>query len=51
MHDLDALLAAALARLPLKDAASEVAALTGQPRRLIYARALQLSGKTTGKTK
>ncbi len=51
VHDLDALLAAALARLPLKDAASEVAALTGQPRRLIYARALQLSGKTTGKTK
>jgi 16S rRNA (cytidine1402-2'-O)-methyltransferase len=47
VHDLDALLDAALARLPLKDAASEVAALTGQPRRLIYARALQRSGKKT----
>jgi 16S rRNA (cytidine1402-2'-O)-methyltransferase len=44
-QDLDALLDAALARLPLKDAAAEVAALTGQPRRLVYARALQRAGR------
>jgi 16S rRNA (cytidine1402-2'-O)-methyltransferase len=44
-EDLDALLRGALARLSLKDAVSEVATATGQPRREVYQRALALEGK------
>ena len=40
--DLDAMLADALARLSLKDAAAAVAAATGLPRRIVYQRALAL---------
>lgn len=40
--DLDALLIDALARSSVKDAAGEVAARTGQPRKAVYARALEL---------
>lgn len=43
--DLDALLTEALERLGTKDAAREVAAQTGLPRREVYARALALSGR------
>jgi 16S rRNA (cytidine1402-2'-O)-methyltransferase len=46
--DLDAALDAALARLPLKEAAAEVAALSGQPRRAVYARALQRRAALAG---
>jgi 16S rRNA (cytidine1402-2'-O)-methyltransferase len=42
-HDIDALLVAALSRLSVKDAASEVAAITGEPRRAVYQRALALT--------
>lgn len=41
--DLDTRLRAALARHSLKDAASVVAAETGQPRRKVYARAIELA--------
>ena len=41
--DLDARLMEALAVYSVKDAASVVAAATGQPRRQVYARALQLT--------
>jgi 16S rRNA (cytidine1402-2'-O)-methyltransferase len=41
--DLDARLTEALASYSVKDAASVVAAATGQPRRQVYARALQLT--------
>jgi 16S rRNA (cytidine1402-2'-O)-methyltransferase len=41
--DIDALLHAALARTSVKDAVAEVAAATGEPRRAIYARALELT--------
>jgi 16S rRNA (cytidine1402-2'-O)-methyltransferase len=41
--DIDALLQAALARTSVKDAVAEVAAATGEPRRAIYARALELT--------
>jgi len=40
--DLDALLTAALAKGSVKDAAAEVAAVTGLPRKTVYARALEL---------
>jgi 16S rRNA (cytidine1402-2'-O)-methyltransferase len=40
--DIDALLTAALARASLKDAVAEVAAVTGEPRRAVYSRALTL---------
>ena len=43
--DLDALLTDALQTLGTKDAAREVAARTGLPRREVYARALQLSNR------
>ena len=43
-EDLDASLKAALARLSLRDAASEVAEALGLKRREVYARALELSG-------
>jgi 16S rRNA (cytidine1402-2'-O)-methyltransferase len=42
-REIDALVAAALGRMSVKDAASEVAAATGHPRRAIYQRALALS--------
>jgi 16S rRNA (cytidine1402-2'-O)-methyltransferase len=41
--DVDALLRAALARLTLKDAVAEVAAATGEARRAVYGRALELA--------
>jgi 16S rRNA (cytidine1402-2'-O)-methyltransferase len=40
--DIDALLTEALAKGSVKDAAAEVAARTGQPRKTLYARALEL---------
>ncbi len=43
--DLDARLRAALAKHSVKDAASVVAAETGQPRRMVYARAIELSAE------
>jgi 16S rRNA (cytidine1402-2'-O)-methyltransferase len=42
-EDLDALLRQALDRVSLKEAVAEVAAVTGQSRRAIYQRALELS--------
>ncbi|WP_226893586.1 16S rRNA (cytidine(1402)-2'-O)-methyltransferase [Nisaea sediminum] len=45
---LDALLGEALTRLSLKDAAKEVAAETGLPRKQVYERALQLRGDGAG---
>lgn len=49
--DLDALLAAALRRESLRDAVAAVASATGQPKRLVYARALALTqeGQDAGK--
>jgi 16S rRNA (cytidine1402-2'-O)-methyltransferase len=41
--EIDDLLHAALARASLKDAVAEVAAATGEPRRAVYARALELA--------
>ena len=41
--DVDVLLQATLARATLKDAVAEVAAITGQPRRDVYRRALALT--------
>jgi 16S rRNA (cytidine1402-2'-O)-methyltransferase len=41
--EIDDLLLAALARVSLKDAVAEVAAATGEPRRAVYARALELT--------
>jgi 16S rRNA (cytidine1402-2'-O)-methyltransferase len=41
--EIDALLSAALARVSLKDAVAEVATATGEPRRAVYARALELA--------
>jgi 16S rRNA (cytidine1402-2'-O)-methyltransferase len=43
--DLDALLAASLRLLSLREAASAVAETTGLPRRMVYARALELKAK------
>lgn len=43
--DLDALLRAALEGHSLKEAVAEVTAATGQPRRVVYARALALGGR------
>lgn len=43
---LDAQLREALASSSLKQAVADVAARTGQPRRIVYARALTLTGKT-----
>ncbi len=40
---MDALLAEALGRMSVRDAADTVAAATGQPRRVVYARALALA--------
>jgi 16S rRNA (cytidine1402-2'-O)-methyltransferase len=41
--DLDALLRKALARVSVKEAVAEVAAVTGHPRREVYQRALELA--------
>jgi 16S rRNA (cytidine1402-2'-O)-methyltransferase len=41
--DVDALLTSALARVSVKEAVAEVAAVTGAPRRAVYARALALA--------
>ena len=41
-RDIDAMLREALERLSLKEAVAEVAAVTGQPRRSVYQRALAL---------
>lgn len=47
-EEIDALLRAALERTSLKDAVAEVAAATGEPRRSIYGRALELAKGTDG---
>ena len=41
--DLDALIRQALARLSVKEAVAEIAAVTGRPRREVYQRALALA--------
>ena len=46
--EIDALLRAALARTSLKDAVAEVAAATGEPRRAVYGRALELAKDQNG---
>jgi 16S rRNA (cytidine1402-2'-O)-methyltransferase len=46
--DIDELLRAALMRGTLKDAVAEVADVTGQPRRMIYQRALELTKAADG---
>ncbi len=43
--DVDALLLQALDRLSVKEAVAEVAAVTGEPRRDVYQRALALAKK------
>ena len=44
--DLDARLTQALENLSVKDAAAVVSAETGEPRRRVYARAIELSART-----
>jgi 16S rRNA (cytidine1402-2'-O)-methyltransferase len=46
--EVDALLHAALARTSVKEAVAEVAAATGEPRRAIYSRALELTKDRNG---
>jgi len=46
--EIDALLRAALARVSVKDAVAEVATATGEPRRAVYARALELTKDADG---
>ena len=46
--EIDALLRAALARTTLKEAVAEVAAATGEPRRAVYGRALELAKEHDG---
>jgi len=48
--EIDAMLRAALARASVKDAVAEVAAATGEPRRAIYGRALELTRDPDGAT-
>jgi 16S rRNA (cytidine1402-2'-O)-methyltransferase len=48
--EIDALLRAALARTTLKEAVAEVAAATGEPRRAVYSRALELAKSQDGAT-
>jgi 16S rRNA (cytidine1402-2'-O)-methyltransferase len=48
--EIDALLRAALARVSVKDAVAEVAVATGEPRRVIYARAIELTKDDDGAT-
>ena len=47
--DIEARLATAMEKMSLKDAATVVAAETGQPRRDIYARAIALAAERRGK--
>ena len=47
-EEIDALLRAALARTSVKEAVAEVAGATGEPRRAIYSRALELSKDRDG---
>jgi 16S rRNA (cytidine1402-2'-O)-methyltransferase len=46
--EIDTLLRAALARTSVKEAVAEVAAVTGEPRRAIYSRALELTKDDDG---
>jgi 16S rRNA (cytidine1402-2'-O)-methyltransferase len=46
--DVDALLRAALTRVSLKDAVAEVAAATGEARRTVYGRALEIAKEADG---
>jgi 16S rRNA (cytidine1402-2'-O)-methyltransferase len=46
--EIDTLLRAALARTTLKEAVAEVAAATGEPRRAVYSRALELTKDQDG---
>lgn len=46
--DLDALLQSALTRVSVKEAVSEIAAVTGRPRREVYQRALELAKDADG---
>ena len=46
--DLDTLLRQALARLSVKEAVAEIAAVTGHPRREVYQRALELAEDADG---
>jgi 16S rRNA (cytidine1402-2'-O)-methyltransferase len=46
--DIDALLRTALARLSVKEAVAEIAAVTGEPRRGVYQRALALAKQEHG---
>jgi 16S rRNA (cytidine1402-2'-O)-methyltransferase len=46
VEDLDLKLGQALERLSVKDAAAVVSAETGQPRRKVYARAVELAGRS-----
>jgi 16S rRNA (cytidine1402-2'-O)-methyltransferase len=48
--EIDAMLRAALARTTLKEAVAEVAAATGEPRRAVYSRALELAKSQDGAT-
>jgi 16S rRNA (cytidine1402-2'-O)-methyltransferase len=50
-EDVDALLRAAMARVSLKDAVAEVAAATGEPRRSVYGRALELAKDGDGEAR
>jgi len=43
--DLDGVLRDAMGRLSLRDAVAEAAAITGRPRKEVYARALALQGE------
>jgi 16S rRNA (cytidine1402-2'-O)-methyltransferase len=47
-EEIDTLLRAALARTSLKDAVAEVATATGEPRRAVYSRALELTKDNNG---
>jgi 16S rRNA (cytidine1402-2'-O)-methyltransferase len=50
-EDVDALLRAAMTRVSLKDAVAEVAAATGEPRRSVYGRALELAKDGDGEAR
>jgi 16S rRNA (cytidine1402-2'-O)-methyltransferase len=48
--DIDTLLRDALGRLSVKEAVAEIAAVTGQPRREVYQRALALAKNSAENT-